>query len=166
MLKSFMAVSLVAAAVVVAVPIPAAAQAMPAEYQQVLSTLGKRGDFKDSVLKVNIPRSDVNVTVAGVATPTPFGFGGWVAMTKGTDGQQVLGEQAAAKPRVQVDERVEVRRVGERSLERRVEAIRQPQLRHVVELGDRAGGCDEVQPRRVGGRVEAARLDVEPDQSL
>ena len=90
MLKSFMAVSLVAAAVVVAVPIPAAAQAMPAEYQQVLSTLGKRGDFKDNVLKVNIPRSDVNVTVAGVATPTPFGFGGWVAMTKGTDGQQVL----------------------------------------------------------------------------
>ena len=90
MLKSFMPVSLVAAAVVVAVPIPAAAQAMPAEYQQVLSTLGKRGDFKDNVLKVNIPRSDVNVTVAGVATPTPFGFGGWVAMTKGTDGQQVL----------------------------------------------------------------------------
>jgi hypothetical protein len=30
------------------------------------------------------------VTVAGVATPTPFGFGGWVAMTKGDGGQQVL----------------------------------------------------------------------------
>ena len=42
---------------------------MPAEYQQVLSTLGKQGDFKDNVLKVNIPRNDVKVTVAGVTTP-------------------------------------------------------------------------------------------------
>src|SRR5713101_5578829 len=66
------------------------AQAIPAEYQQVLSTLGKQGDFKDNVLKVNIPRNDVKVTVAGVATPTPFGFGGWVALTKASDGNQVL----------------------------------------------------------------------------
>lgn len=54
-------------------------QEIPADYQQVLTTLGKQGDFKDNVLKVNIPRNDVKVTVAGVATPTPFGFGGWVA---------------------------------------------------------------------------------------
>jgi len=66
------------------------AQPMPAEYQSVLSALGKQGDFKDNVLKVNIPRNDVKVTVAGVATPTPFGFGGWVAMTKGTGGGDVL----------------------------------------------------------------------------
>jgi hypothetical protein len=66
------------------------AQDMPAEYQQVLTALGKQGDFKDNVLKVNIPRNDVKVTVAGVATPTPFGFGGWVALTKGSDGMQVL----------------------------------------------------------------------------
>src|SRR5919198_5975305 len=66
------------------------AQDIPADYQQVLSTLGKSGDFKDNVLKVNIPRNDVKVTVAGVATPTPFGFGGWVAMTKGDGGHQVL----------------------------------------------------------------------------
>ena len=90
MLKSTVAISLLAAASVAAVPRSAVAQTMPAEYEQVLSTLGKRGDFKDNVLKVNIPRSDVTVTVAGVATPTPFGFGGWVAMTKGAGGQQVL----------------------------------------------------------------------------
>jgi hypothetical protein len=68
----------------------ATAQDVPADYQQVLTTLGKQGDFKDNVLKVNIPRNDLKVTVAGVATPTPFGFGGWVAMTKATDGNQVL----------------------------------------------------------------------------
>src|SRR5262245_37627194 len=66
------------------------AQEVPAEYQQVLTTLGKKGDFKDNVLKVNIPRSDVKVTVAGIPTPTPFGFGGWVAMTKADRGEQVL----------------------------------------------------------------------------
>jgi hypothetical protein len=42
------------------------------------------------VLKVNIPRNDVKVNVAGTPTPTPFGFGGWVAMTKGDGGHQVL----------------------------------------------------------------------------
>jgi hypothetical protein len=66
------------------------AQDIPPEYQQVLTTLGKQGDFKDNVLKINIPRNDVRVTVAGVATPTPFEFGGWVAMTKGDGGHQVL----------------------------------------------------------------------------
>jgi len=66
------------------------AQQIPSDYQQVLTTLGKQGDFKDQVLKVNIPRNDVQVTVAGVATPTPFGFGGWIAMTKASDGNQVM----------------------------------------------------------------------------
>ncbi len=68
----------------------ALAQDIPAEYQQVLTTLGKQGDYKANVLKVNIPRNDVSVTVANVKTPTPFGFGGWVAMTKGTGGMDVM----------------------------------------------------------------------------
>jgi hypothetical protein len=68
----------------------AGAQDIPAEYQQVLTTLGKQGDFKANVLKVNIPRNDVAVTVANVKTPTPFGFGGWIAMTKGSGGMDVM----------------------------------------------------------------------------
>src|ERR1700680_2832572 len=68
----------------------ALAQDMPAEYQQVLTTLGKQGDYKDNVLKVNIPRNDLSITVAHVKTPTPFGFGGCVAMTKGTGGLDVM----------------------------------------------------------------------------
>ena len=65
-------------------------QEVPAEYQQVLTALGKQGDYKANVLKVNIPRNDVSVMVANVKTPTPFGFGGWVAMTKGTGGMDVM----------------------------------------------------------------------------
>jgi len=76
---------------------PAAAQApqapaMPAEYAAVLQSLGRQGDFKDNVLKVNIPRSDLKVVVDGVATPTPFGFGGWVAMTKGQGMEVLMGD--------------------------------------------------------------------------
>jgi uncharacterized protein DUF1259 len=75
----------------VALAAPAAlAQEMPAEYKSVLTTLGKQGDFKDNVLKVNIPRNDLHITVHGVKTPTPFGFGGWIALTKGSGGKDVM----------------------------------------------------------------------------
>src|SRR5665213_447079 len=65
-------------------------QQMPAEYDQAMKTLGKQGDFKANVLKVNIPRNDVKVTIDGISTPTPFGFGGWLAMTKGMGGEEVM----------------------------------------------------------------------------
>lgn len=65
-------------------------QEMPREYQAVLSELGKKGDYKDSVFKVGIPRNDLSVVVAGIQTPTPFGFGGWLAMTKGEMNMEVM----------------------------------------------------------------------------
>ena len=68
----------------------ATAQEIPAEYKTVLSTLGKTGDFKDGVLKVNIPRADLRVTINQRPAPTPFGFGGWVALTKGDAGHDVM----------------------------------------------------------------------------
>jgi len=58
----------------------------------VLKTLSRQGDYKDGVLKVNIPRNDVNVSIDGVATPTPFGFGGWIALTKGDHGDVMMGD--------------------------------------------------------------------------
>jgi len=70
--------------------VAAQAQEIPAEYQSVLKSLGRQGDFKAGVLKINVPRSDLKVTVDGVATPTPFGFGGWLAMTRGDDGMDVM----------------------------------------------------------------------------
>src|SRR6266478_8174497 len=66
------------------------AQEMPADYQEVLKSLDRKGDFKAAVLKVNIPRSDLKMTIQGIATPTPFGFSGWVALSKGSDGADVM----------------------------------------------------------------------------
>ena len=69
---------------------PARAQDMPTEYQAVLKFLDRKGDFKAGVLKVNIPRNDLKMTVEGFSTPTPFGFGGWIALTKAADGSEVM----------------------------------------------------------------------------
>lgn len=66
------------------------AQEIPGDYQEVLKTLDRKGDFKAGVLKVNVPRNDLKMTVEGVSTPTPFGFGGWIALTKGSDGTDVM----------------------------------------------------------------------------
>jgi hypothetical protein len=66
------------------------AQEIPVDYQAVLKSLERTGDYKAGVLKVNIPRNDLKITIQGVSTPTPFGFGGWVALTKGTGGSDVM----------------------------------------------------------------------------
>src|SRR3981189_4017238 len=68
----------------------ASAQEMPNDYQNVLKSLDRKGDFKAGVLKVNIPRNDLKMTIQGFATPTPFGFGGWLALTKAADGSDVM----------------------------------------------------------------------------
>src|SRR5438034_3701568 len=66
------------------------AQEVPADYQQVLKIVGKSGDYKQNVLKVNVPRNDQHITIADYPVPTPFGFGGWFALTKGDDGTDVM----------------------------------------------------------------------------
>ena len=66
------------------------AQEMPADYKAVMTSLGKNGDFKDGVLKVNIPRSDLKVTIQQKPVPTPLGFGGWIALAKGDAGHEVM----------------------------------------------------------------------------
>ena len=71
-------------------PTSGAAQDIPPDYQEVLKTLDKKGDYKGNVLKLNIPRNDLKVAIDGIATPTPFGFGGWLAMTKGSGGNDVM----------------------------------------------------------------------------
>src|SRR5258707_111974 len=90
MLQSVKHTILVLCACFVSLGIPAMAQDVPADYQEVLKSLDRKGDFKAGVLKVNIPRNDLKMTIQGFSTPTPFGFGGWIALTKATDGSDVM----------------------------------------------------------------------------
>jgi hypothetical protein len=80
----------VAATALLTAASPTLSQEVPAEYGAVMTALGKKGDFKDGVLKVNIPRTDLKVTIHEKPVPTALGFGGWVAMTKGEGGHEVL----------------------------------------------------------------------------
>lgn len=72
------------------ISLSADAQEIPADYQNVLTITGKKGDYKANVLKVNIPRSDLKISIDGISMPTSFGFGGWIAMTKGKGGNEVM----------------------------------------------------------------------------
>ena len=76
--------------VVVSSAVFAAAQEMPADYAAVMKTLGKTGDFKGGVLKVNIPRNDLTVAIDGAVMPTPLGFGGWIALAQGDHNMHVM----------------------------------------------------------------------------
>ncbi len=91
-MKKWVVPSICAIAIGVLSPARAGAQEVPAGYREVLTLLGRQGDVKDNVLKINIPRNDVSVTVAGVKTPTPFGFGGWLALTTGTGMDVMMGD--------------------------------------------------------------------------
>jgi hypothetical protein len=86
--QAFTRMAFIVAAVLPA--LSASAQEVPADYTAVMTTLGKKGDFKDGVLKVNIPRGDLTVAIGNRPAPTPFGFGGWVALTKGNAGHEVM----------------------------------------------------------------------------
>jgi hypothetical protein len=85
------AILILLSAICIAVfPQLSASQDVPNDYQQVMKIVGKQGDYKANVLKVNIPRNDLHMQIAGFSVPTPFGFGGWFAMTKGDGGEEVV----------------------------------------------------------------------------
>ncbi len=70
--------------------VPVWSEEIPAQYQEVLRLLGRSGDYENKVLKVGIPRADLEVTIQGRPVPTALGFSGWVAMTEGEHGAHVL----------------------------------------------------------------------------
>src|SRR6266403_2490559 len=90
MLKSIRVMLLLSNVALILPAVSTSAQNIPSDYEEVLKTLDKKGDFKDGVLKVNIPRNDVKVTIQGFPTATPFGFGGWIAFTKTANGSEVM----------------------------------------------------------------------------
>ncbi len=90
MLKSIRVMLVLSNVALILPAVSTSAQNIPSDYREVLKTLDKKGDFKDRVLKVNIPRNDLKITIQGFPTPTPFGFGGWIAFTKTASGSEVM----------------------------------------------------------------------------
>ena len=65
MLRSIRVMLLLSSVVLIFPATSTLAQNIPSDYQEVLKTLDKKGDFKDGVLKVNVPRNDLKITIQG-----------------------------------------------------------------------------------------------------
>ncbi len=77
-------------AVLLLAGLPGVAQQMPREYRNVLTILGRTGDYQNQVLQLRLPRTAPRFTMLGWTVPAAFGFTGKVSMTRGARGQQVM----------------------------------------------------------------------------
>lgn len=63
-----------------------------AEISAIETALGKKGIYKEAEFTHNtpLPRNDLKIKIQGEEVPIPFGFGGWVAFKKATDGKSAM----------------------------------------------------------------------------
>lgn len=72
-------------------PLPAAAAAI--DWSKVDQALGKSGsDQPGGVHRYSLPRTDLHVTVDGVAIMPPFALGGWLALEPTGEGAMLMGD--------------------------------------------------------------------------
>ena len=84
-----LAVAILGAAIVTMTP----AFAAEPDWSKVAQALGKSGGVQgDSVYRVGFPRTDLKVSLDGVALRTGFAFGGWVAFQPMGDQAMVMGD--------------------------------------------------------------------------
>lgn len=63
-----------------------------AEFTEVETILGMKGQMQEGATIFRFPRSDIKVTIDGMTVPTAFGFGAWTAWkTMGSD-SMVMGD--------------------------------------------------------------------------
>lgn len=70
-----------------------------AKIEQLTGAKGKL-DEKESVFKVNVPRADLNVTIAGVKMTPPMGLTSWAAFQKAGDQTMVMGDMVVLEDQV------------------------------------------------------------------
>jgi Domain of Unknown Function (DUF1259) len=72
--------------------VAAAANAQEIEWTKVDAVLGKKGVVQAGVHRYGLPRSDLHVTLDGVALKPAFALGGWVAFEPAHDGAMLMGD--------------------------------------------------------------------------
>jgi hypothetical protein len=68
------------------------AGAQEIDWKKVDSALGKTGAVQGSVHRYGLPRSDLRVTVDGVAIKPALALGGWVAFEPAHGGAMLMGD--------------------------------------------------------------------------
>ncbi|WP_164935545.1 DUF1259 domain-containing protein [Bradyrhizobium guangzhouense] len=69
-----------------------AANAQTVDWQKVDQTLGRKPVVSDDVHRYGFPRTDLSVTLDGVAIKPALALGGWVAFKPGHGGAMVMGD--------------------------------------------------------------------------
>jgi len=80
--------------------IPLSAQDLPKDYQEVLTSLARTGDYKPKVLKVNVPRNDLHLIEVGAAINARMGLNSWAAFAGNDADAQVAGDIAMRESEV------------------------------------------------------------------
>src|SRR4051812_42441180 len=80
------------AASVFAVAFAAAAHAQAIDWQKVDDAFGRKPAVSDDVHRYGFPRTDLNVTLDGVAIKPALALGGWVALKPAHGGAMVMGD--------------------------------------------------------------------------
>lgn len=75
-----------------AAPFVSAAQAEEVNWQAIDQTLGRKAAVADDVHRYGFPRSDLAVTLDGVAIKPALALGGWVAFKPAHGGAMVMGD--------------------------------------------------------------------------
>src|SRR5438309_5297928 len=68
------------------------AHAEDLDWAKVDETLGRKAAVSGDVHRYGFPRSDLSVTLDGVAIKTGFALGGWVAFKPAHGGTMVMGD--------------------------------------------------------------------------
>ena len=80
-------------ATLLALALSAAAPAAEIDWSKVDQAIGKKGaDLPAGVRKYGLPRSDLNVTVDGVAIKPALALGSWIAFQPLGDGAMFMGD--------------------------------------------------------------------------
>ena len=82
--------SLVLASALAFAAVPAAAQAI--DWDKVDAALGRKGAVSGDVHRYGFPRTDLNVTLDGIAIKPALALGGWLAFKPAHGGAMVMGD--------------------------------------------------------------------------
>jgi hypothetical protein len=78
--------------VLAAIALPASVKAQEIDWKKVDAALGKAATVSGEVHRYGIPRSDLHVTLDGVAIKPALALGGWLAFAPMHDGAMVMGD--------------------------------------------------------------------------
>lgn len=84
--------TMIVCAIATAFTLGNAANAQQPRWKDIDTTLGRRGTVTGEVHRYAFPRSDLHVTLDGVAIKPALALGGWVSFTPTNDGAMMMGD--------------------------------------------------------------------------